>query len=259
MARASRPTGRSGGCWRGAGRERSGRFRSPGTSTPSSSARGRPGRWRRACWRAPASRVLLVERKAFPRPKVCGGCLNAQALAALDRAGLGDSVRALGARPIWRRDAAPRVARRDDSAAARPCRLARGARRRVGRRRGATPAPCSRRRPLALVMDEGETPAHEGWRQVALQPRHGQPSTARARVILAADGLSHSSLRECASLRSLPAPRAPASAWAASCRPAPSRPSPAPSRWPSAGTATSAPSRSKAGASTSRPRSIPTS
>jgi Dehydrogenases (flavoproteins) len=33
-------------------------------------------------------RVLLVERKSFPRRKVCGGCLNGQALALLRSAGL---------------------------------------------------------------------------------------------------------------------------------------------------------------------------
>ena len=44
--------------------------------------------------------VLLVERRAFPRRKVCGGCLNARALASLDRAGLGLRVRALGATTV---------------------------------------------------------------------------------------------------------------------------------------------------------------
>ena len=41
--------------------------------------------------------VLLVERRAFPRRKVCGGCLNARAVASLERAGLAPRVRALGA------------------------------------------------------------------------------------------------------------------------------------------------------------------
>ena len=44
--------------------------------------------------------VLLVERRALPRRKVCGGCLNARALASLDRAGLGSRVRALGATTV---------------------------------------------------------------------------------------------------------------------------------------------------------------
>lgn len=40
--------------------------------------------------------VVVADPGAFPRHKVCGGCLNATALAALDRAGLGDLPRLLG-------------------------------------------------------------------------------------------------------------------------------------------------------------------
>lgn len=36
--------------------------------------------------------TLLVERQAFPRDKVCGGCLNHTAVSALQRAGLGDRL-----------------------------------------------------------------------------------------------------------------------------------------------------------------------
>lgn len=41
--------------------------------------------------------VLLVDRKRFPRPKICGGCLNGQALAVLRSVGLGRLVDDLGA------------------------------------------------------------------------------------------------------------------------------------------------------------------
>lgn len=44
--------------------------------------------------------VLLVDRAEFPRRKVCGCCLNACALAALDSAGLGDLVARCGGRPL---------------------------------------------------------------------------------------------------------------------------------------------------------------
>lgn len=44
--------------------------------------------------------VLLVERKAFPRQKVCGGCLNSQAVALLARRGIDHDLLALGARPL---------------------------------------------------------------------------------------------------------------------------------------------------------------
>ncbi|WP_165245445.1 NAD(P)/FAD-dependent oxidoreductase [Paludisphaera soli] len=43
------------------------------------------------------ARVLLVDRAEFPRPKVCGCCLNPRALATLDRAGLGRLATRLGA------------------------------------------------------------------------------------------------------------------------------------------------------------------
>jgi menaquinone-9 beta-reductase len=42
-------------------------------------------------------RVLLVEKKPFPRWKICGACLNGRALAALRLAGLGSLVTRLGA------------------------------------------------------------------------------------------------------------------------------------------------------------------
>ncbi len=44
--------------------------------------------------------VLLVDRAEFPRPKVCGCCLNLRALAALQAAELGQLPATLGARPL---------------------------------------------------------------------------------------------------------------------------------------------------------------
>jgi flavin-dependent dehydrogenase len=44
--------------------------------------------------------VLLVDRAAFPRGKVCGCCLNGNALATLGRVGLGDLPRRYGASPL---------------------------------------------------------------------------------------------------------------------------------------------------------------
>jgi flavin-dependent dehydrogenase len=40
--------------------------------------------------------VLLVDRQQFPREKVCGGCLNGQALAVLDQAGLTEALEEMG-------------------------------------------------------------------------------------------------------------------------------------------------------------------
>jgi flavin-dependent dehydrogenase len=47
-------------------------------------------------------RVLLVEKRTFPRWKICGSCLNGVALRALETAGLGYLTEALGAVPLER-------------------------------------------------------------------------------------------------------------------------------------------------------------
>jgi flavin-dependent dehydrogenase len=47
-------------------------------------------------------RVLLVEKRTFPRWKICGSCLNGVALRALETAGLGHLLDALGAVPLDR-------------------------------------------------------------------------------------------------------------------------------------------------------------
>jgi menaquinone-9 beta-reductase len=44
--------------------------------------------------------VLLVDKAAFPRSKVCGGCLNAAGMATLERIGLGDLPGRIGAQPL---------------------------------------------------------------------------------------------------------------------------------------------------------------
>jgi menaquinone-9 beta-reductase len=46
------------------------------------------------------ARVLLVERRDFPREKVCGGCLNGQALGVLQTAGLGTLPERSGGVPL---------------------------------------------------------------------------------------------------------------------------------------------------------------
>ena len=47
------------------------------------------------------ARTLLIDRKAFPRSKVCGGCLNGQALSVLRSVGLEGLVERLGG--VWLR------------------------------------------------------------------------------------------------------------------------------------------------------------
>ncbi|HEV3121769.1 MAG TPA: FAD-dependent monooxygenase, partial [Isosphaeraceae bacterium] len=46
------------------------------------------------------ARVLLVDKKPFPRSKVCGACLNGQALSVLRAVGLGNLVADLGGIPL---------------------------------------------------------------------------------------------------------------------------------------------------------------
>ena len=145
--------------------------------------------------------VLLVERRAFPRRKVCGGCLNAQALAALARAGLDNRVRALGATGVH----ALRLHQHARTAVIRlPPGLA------VSRHAldaalasAAEEAGCVfLAETAALVVPEGDEPWREGWRRVSLRRPDGQSVMASARAIVVADGLSHSSLGECPSFHS---------------------------------------------------------
>ena len=140
--------------------------------------------------------TLLVERKAFPRHKVCGGCLNAHAVAALGRAGLVHRIVRAGARPIDRF-----VVRHEARSVAvdMPAGLA------VSRAtldavlvESAVEAGCTfQPETAALVAPESPAPAREDWRGVTFGPvRGGPPVVARGRVVIAADGLAHSALSE---------------------------------------------------------------
>jgi flavin-dependent dehydrogenase len=139
-------------------------------------------------------RVLLVDSKSFPRGKVCGACLNGQALSILKSAGLKDLPLELGGVPLNRLDV------------------------RVYGRKVAVPLPegvaVSRKRFDAELVRAAtgagteflpETSASLGalsaegpeeCRTVALRHRDAAPIEARARVVLAADGLAHASLRD---------------------------------------------------------------
>ena len=134
--------------------------------------------------------VLLVEKKRFPRAKVCGACINARALSALECAGLGDLTKCLGGEPLSEveifadarraRVRLPRsvaVGRAEfDQALAREA-VATGATFRDG--------VVAKVGPLNLT---GET------REVVLTHGDELPTTFNARVVLAADGLPHSCL-----------------------------------------------------------------
>jgi flavin-dependent dehydrogenase len=140
--------------------------------------------------------VMLVERRAFPRPKVCGGCLNAQAVAVLERAGLAGRVRALGAAPVNR------------------LRLHhRGRRAEIGLLEGlavsrasldealaaaAAEAGCDVRFETTAVVDPRcDEEAGRAFRVVRLGGKAAREDIVRARAVIVADGLGHASLRNC--------------------------------------------------------------
>jgi flavin-dependent dehydrogenase len=150
--------------------------------------------------------VLLAERRALPRRKVCGGCLNARAVASLERAGLASRVRALGAAPLR----TLRLYQRGQSAALDlPPGLA------VSRyaldealAAAAVEAGCELlTETTALVARESAESPADTRRQVRLQHASGDTVTASARAVVVADGLGHGSLREWPSFES----RGPAS------------------------------------------------
>lgn len=142
------------------------------------------------------ARVLLVERKTFPRWKVCGACVNEQALSVLRGVGLGDLTTSLGAIPLdeFRLRAAGREAR---------LRLPGGvsvsrARFDAALARTAIDAGCA-----FLSGTQAQVEAvEEGHRSVALRQRD-ESATAAARVVLAAAGLGHDCLPAAQGLQSV--------------------------------------------------------
>jgi len=139
-------------------------------------------------------RVLLVEKKEFPRDKVCGGCVGRRAVRLLESLELGEVGAGQGGLPISR------------------MRVCRGSRRleiplsggvALSRRAfdaalvdAAVRAGVVFRPGTEATVTSDDAHENESWREVVLQPR-GNPATAvAARVVLAADGLSHGSLRQ---------------------------------------------------------------
>jgi len=145
--------------------------------------------------------VLLVDKAAFPRPKVCGGCLNRAALAALEAAGLAGVPRRLGAPPLTR------------------LRLYSGRRSAIVRlREGAgVSRPALDTALVAAAQEAGVTfvdgtVAHAGLpaaggRPVRLSRGH-QQGQVHARVVVAANGLGPLPADDAEALPALPAPTA---------------------------------------------------
>jgi len=146
--------------------------------------------------------TLLVDRKAFPRHKVCGGCLNAHAVGILEKAGLANQLRELGARPLSAIQLRHGGRHAD---VALPSGLA------VTRATldavlvgAAISAGCAfLPETTALVDAESSSPNRrsDGTRQVALQQREDRAVAAFARIVVVADGLGRSSVRDFPSMR----------------------------------------------------------
>lgn len=141
--------------------------------------------------------VLLVERKAFPRQKVCGGCLNSQSVALLARRGLDVALRAQGARPITtlhlcsghQRAVVPLPSGLAITRAVLDAVLVRAA-----------IASGAAFLPETTAAVEGDTTAgaanlHE-TRSVTLEQQGRSSAVAAARVVVVAGGLGHRALRE---------------------------------------------------------------
>jgi flavin-dependent dehydrogenase len=138
------------------------------------------------------ARVLLIERESFPRAKVCGGCLNGRALDALSSVGLDDVLAAAHAAPVrsFVVQAARRCAMLD---------LPTG----VVIDRASFDAALVEAAVAAGADFTAEATATVGpevnrshaCRRVELRPRVGPAAHVRGRVVLAADGLGHPSLR----------------------------------------------------------------
>lgn len=153
--------------------------------------------------------TLLVDRKAFPRHKVCGGCLNGRAVGLLERAGLAAELRARGARPLSAIQLRHGRHRADLDL---PSGMA------VTRAtldavlvQSAIAAGCAFL-PETSALVEAENAARnarrDGMRRVTLQPRDAESVMVCARLVVVADGLGHGSLRDSPSVQGVVQPDA---------------------------------------------------
>lgn len=144
-------------------------------------------------------RTLLVESRDIPREKVCGGCLNRTAISLLDQIGLGHLIHDKNARPLDRLRLCVRGTQCDiplprgrvvdrDTFDARLVEAARLSGVTVLTRTAARVLPDS-------AADASPSCAASHWRSVQLDTE-GHTRPVRGRVIVVADGLSHSSLSE---------------------------------------------------------------
>ncbi len=156
---------------------------------------------------AEGATVLLVDKAAFPREKVCGSCLNGAALAALNAAGLADLPQRFGA--ISLQTMRLRAGRYQAKLA-----LPGG----VSLSRRALDAALVRAaidKGAAFVASTDATlePTVGEFREVRLRSA-GQGVKVKARIAVAADGLSGSFLKETPGMQPIVTPGAPLGAGA---------------------------------------------
>ncbi|MCA9235626.1 MAG: NAD(P)/FAD-dependent oxidoreductase [Planctomycetales bacterium] len=145
-------------------------------------------------------RTALIEATVFPRRKVCGGCLNARALAALEQVGLSAAVgecrpTTINAVDLWRGGQQVSIST--------PCGVA------VSRSRlddallnaAASAGVCVVTGTQATVG----TIDGEPWREIHLRHHDQSRNAIRARVVVACDGLGRPSLRELPEFAARPA------------------------------------------------------
>ncbi|WP_417388178.1 NAD(P)/FAD-dependent oxidoreductase [Gimesia sp.] len=138
-------------------------------------------------------RTLLIERKTFPRYKVCGCCLNQRAIDALQQIGLGQLLDSTGAVPLnqFRMQYQGR-----ETSVTLPGGLAITREvfdTRLVQSAIEAGADFLQDTTATLLNDAEET----GLRSVVLSAQGQTVGTASAKVILAADGLGHPSLQNC--------------------------------------------------------------
>jgi flavin-dependent dehydrogenase len=156
---------------------------------------------------AEGATVLLVDKSAFPREKVCGSCLNGAAMAALGVAGLADLPQQLGA--IALQNMQLRAGRYAANLA-----LPGG----VSLSRRALDAALVRaaiEKGAAFLPSTDATlePIADDFREVRLR-RAGQGIKVKARIGVAADGLSGSFLKETPGMEPIVVPGSPLGAGA---------------------------------------------
>lgn len=147
-------------------------------------------------------KTLLVEGKAFPRDKVCGGYVNGRALAVLQSAGLGTLCHDLGGKSLSRVEIR---SSHQKLSLPLPTGIA------LSRYTLDTALVEEAQREGAAFLSETKatvTPDTDSdSRYVRLQSQGEDPVIVRSKIVLACDGLNHSSLRELDQFQSRVSPR----------------------------------------------------